>query len=159
MILKKFVNILIYFFRILEFTNFFFKNFHIFLRISTFDEFQPYVTPSGIRSIIGKRLANIFGIWSKDEPDGSNEFFGYSLYPSASFFNHSCRPNLIDIGIGPTITLKLVKDVKKDEELLISYLYSSNDDFEIRQKNLKEWFFDCLCQRCVEEKNLKSAKK
>lgn len=123
-----------------------------FLRISTFDKLQPYITPPAIRSMIGKRLANAFGIWSRDEPDGNKEHFGYSLYPSASFFNHSCRPNLIDVRDGKTIIFKLLKDVKKDDELLISYIHSNNDDFQRRQKDLREWFIDCSCERCVEEK-------
>lgn len=126
-----------------------------FLRISAFDQLQPYITPSRIRSIISKQLTNAFGIWSKDVPYENREFYGYSLYPSASFFNHSCRPNLIKIIAGERIIFKLLKNVQKNEELLISYIPFNNDDLEIRQIELKEWFFDCSCERCVEEKNLK----
>ncbi|CAF3717439.1 unnamed protein product [Rotaria sordida] len=130
-----------------------------FLKISTLEKLQPYIIPSIIRSIIGKSLTNAFGIWSIDEPDGNKEFFGYSLYPSASFFNHSCNPNLIKIKKGAKIIFKLSKNIKKNEELCINYGNSINDDLEIRQKDLKEWFFDCLCERCVEEMNLKNAQK
>ncbi|CAF5006928.1 unnamed protein product [Rotaria sp. Silwood1] len=131
-----------------------------FLKISTLEKLQPYIIPSIIRSIIGKNLTNIYGIWSiDDEPDGNKEFFGYSLYPSASFFNHSCNPNLINIEKGAKIIFKLLKNIKKNEELCINYGNSINDDLEIRQKLLKKWFFDCLCERCVEEMNLKNAKK
>ena len=130
-----------------------------FLRISTFDQLQPYITSSGIRSIISKELTNAFGIWSRDEPYDNREFYGYSLHPSASFFNHSCRPNLSKIITGETITFKLLKNVQKDDELLISYIPFITHDLEIRQKELQEWFFDCLCERCVEEKNFKNATK
>ncbi|CAF2875375.1 unnamed protein product [Rotaria sp. Silwood2] len=131
-----------------------------FLKISTLEKLQSYIIPSIIRSIIGKKLTNAYGIWSIDhEPDGNKEFFGYSLYPSASFFNHSCNPNLINIEKGAKIIFKLLKNIKKNEELCINYSNSINDDLEIRQKVLKEWFFDCLCERCVEEINLKNAKK
>ena len=135
-----------------------FTRIYKFLRISILDKLQPYITPSRIRSIIGKRLTNFFGIWSTDEPDVEKEFFGYLLYPSASFFNHSCHPNLLDTRTGATITFKLLKNVKQNEELLISYV-PSNNDFETRQKDLKEWFFECLCERCIEEKNLKKPEK
>ncbi|CAF4919829.1 unnamed protein product [Rotaria sp. Silwood1] len=85
-----------------------------FLKISTLEKLQPYIIPSIIRSIIGKNLTNIYGIWSiDDEPDGNKEFFGYSLYPSASFFNHSCNPNLINIEKGAKIIFKLLKNIKK----------------------------------------------
>ncbi|CAF3850685.1 unnamed protein product [Rotaria sp. Silwood1] len=131
-----------------------------FLKISTLEKLQPYIIPSIIRSIIGKNLTNVYGIWSiDDEPDGNKELFGYSLYPSASFFNHSCNPNLINIEKGAKIIFKLLKNIKKNEELCINYGNSINDDLEIRQKLLKKWFFDCLCERCVEEMNLKNAKK
>ncbi|CAF0825154.1 unnamed protein product [Rotaria sordida] len=130
-----------------------------FLKISTLEKLQPYITPSIIRLIIGKNSTNVYGIWSSDEPDGNKEFFGYSLYPSASFFNHSCNPFLIKIKKGAKIIFKLLKNVKKNEELCIHYGNSITDDLEIRQKYLKEWFFDCLCERCVEEMNLKNAKK
>ncbi|CAF4183345.1 unnamed protein product [Rotaria sordida] len=130
-----------------------------FLKISTLEKLQPYITPSIIRLIIGKNSTNVYGIWSSDEPDGNKEFFGYSLYSSASFFNHSCNPDLIKIKKGAKIIFKLLKNVKKNEELCIHYGNSITDDLEIRQKYLKEWFFDCLCERCVEEMNLKNAKK
>ncbi|CAF1176493.1 unnamed protein product [Rotaria sp. Silwood1] len=130
-----------------------------FLKISTSEKLQPYITPSTIRSIIGKNLTNIYAIWSIDEPNGNKEYFGYSLYPSASFFNHSCNPNLMKIKQGAKIIFKLLKNIKKDEELCIHYGNSISDGLEIRRKYLKEWFFDCLCERCVEEMNLKNAKK
>ena len=130
-----------------------------FLRMTTFEKLQPYITPSAIRSMVGKRLANAFGIWSRDEPDGNKEHFGYSLYPSASFFNHSCRPNLIDVKAGETIIFKLLKNVKKNDELLISYIHSNNDGFERRQKDLEEWFIDCSCELCIEDKNFRNVKK
>ncbi|CAF5072023.1 unnamed protein product, partial [Rotaria sp. Silwood1] len=65
-----------------------------FLKFSTLGKLQPYIIPSIIRSIIGKRLTNAYGIWSIDDESGGNKVScGYSLYPSASFFNHSCNPN------------------------------------------------------------------
>ncbi|CAF3628549.1 unnamed protein product [Rotaria sp. Silwood1] len=129
-----------------------------FLKMSTLEKLQSYITPSIIRSIIGKSLTNVFGIWSIDEPDENKELLGYSLYPSSSFFNHSCKPNLIKIKKGSKIIFKLVKNIQKNEELCIHYGNSINSVLEIRQKDLKEWFFDCLCERCVEEMNLKNAK-
>ncbi|CAF4780029.1 unnamed protein product, partial [Rotaria sp. Silwood2] len=131
-----------------------------FLKFSTLRKLQPYIIPSIIRSIIGKRLTNAYGIWSMDDESGGNKVSsGYSLYPSASFFNHSCNPNVINIEKGRKVIFKLLRNIKKDEELCINYDSFINDDFEIRQNVLKEWFFDCLCERCVEEMNLKNTKK
>ncbi|CAF4951231.1 unnamed protein product [Rotaria sp. Silwood1] len=130
-----------------------------FLKMSTLEKLQSYITPSIIRSIIGKSLTNVFGIWSIDEPDENKELLGYSLYPSSSFFNHSCKSNLIKIKKGSKIIFKLIKNIQKNEELCIHYGNSINSVLEIRQKDLKEWFFECLCERRVEEMNLKNAKK
>ncbi|CAF1090390.1 unnamed protein product [Adineta ricciae] len=130
-----------------------------FLKFSTCENLQPYITPPIIRSIIGKTLTNVYGIWSIDETNGNEEFFGYSLYPSASFFNHSCHPNVIKIKNEGYFSFKLLRNVQKNEELCVNYGVYINDDFETRQKFLKQWFFDCLCQRCVEEINVKNKEK
>ncbi|ODV96569.1 hypothetical protein PACTADRAFT_48402 [Pachysolen tannophilus NRRL Y-2460] len=116
-------------------------------------EFQFLVNTKFIRSAIGKELGNAFGIWSKEE--GSNEFqeyFGYSVYPSASFFNHSCSPNLKRERIGNTLIFKTITDIEKNQELCINYGYNLNGDLLKRQSSLKEWFFDCNCNRCEREK-------
>lgn len=130
-----------------------------FLKFSTCESLQSYVTPSIIRSIIGKTLANVYGIWSIDEINGNEEFCGYSLFPSASFFNHSCHPNVIKIKNQGDFIYKLLRNVEKDEELCINYGVYINDDLETRQQFLKQWFFDCLCQRCIEEINVKNREK
>ena len=119
------------------------------LKLSTQKKLQKYINAKIIRSIIGKRLTNVFAIWCEDELGEEKEFFGYALYPSASFFNHSCQPNVIDQRIQSKYIFKLSRNVQKDEELVISYIPSENIPFQLRQQQLKQWFFDCLCQRCL----------
>ncbi|KAJ3121929.1 hypothetical protein HK098_003281 [Nowakowskiella sp. JEL0407] len=41
-------------------------------------------------SLMSIRTMNGFGLW-----DSASECLGHGLYPSASFFNHSCRPNMV----------------------------------------------------------------
>ena len=120
-----------------------------FLKLSTISQLECYVNTSMIRSIIAKNLTNAFSIRSLDEPDGNKEFFGYALYPSASFFNHSCQPNVIHIRIGSKKVFQLSRNVEKDEELVISYTPFENIELEKRKQEIKEWFFDCICQRCI----------
>ncbi|RKO84538.1 hypothetical protein BDK51DRAFT_31843 [Blyttiomyces helicus] len=55
-----------------------------------FRHFFP--TPTPFVELLGMRQMNGFGLW-----DGANECIGGALYPSASYFNHSCRPNLARI--------------------------------------------------------------
>ncbi|KAJ3320783.1 hypothetical protein HDU76_000227 [Blyttiomyces sp. JEL0837] len=49
-----------------------------------FPQFDDYVKVMSIRQCNG------FGLW-----DGAKECLGQALYPIASFFNHSCDPNLV----------------------------------------------------------------
>ena len=39
-------------------------------------------------------------------------------------------------------------DIKKDEEILTSYLNSTFSTTTRRKKLKESWYFDCLCQRC-----------
>ena len=50
----------------------------------------PSVTATVCRQIMARDSNNSFGIRSLED-DGS-EFFGWGVWPEASFFNHSCQP-------------------------------------------------------------------
>lgn len=124
-------------------------NIYKFVRLIVPDEFLPSVTPQNIRNIIGKNLTNAFGVWSdqSDEP----EFFGFGVYPSGSFFNHSCQNNVAKIRNGASFEYVTSEDIEPGTELCISYGIRPEDPVDVRRKTLSEWFFTCGCTRCVEE--------
>lgn len=130
-------------------------NIYKFVRLVVPDEFLPYVNPQNIRNIIGKNLTNAFGVWSDvgDEP----EFFGFGVYPSGSFFNHSCVNNVAKIRIGASFDYVTSEDIEAGTELCISYGIRPEDPVDVRRKTLSEWFFTCGCKRCVEESVEKEA--
>jgi len=52
----------------------------------------PLVTAESLITLSSRDSHNSFGIRSLED-DGS-EFFGYGCWPAASYFNHSCGPNI-----------------------------------------------------------------
>ncbi|RCK55604.1 putative protein lysine methyltransferase SET6 [Candida viswanathii] len=129
-------------------------NIYKFIRLSCTPELQPFINLSTVRAIIGKNLSNAFGIWSEvSDPSEDKEFLGYAVYPSASYFNHSCAPNIIKSRKGHSLEFTTLRDIESGEELCINYGNYTNEPVEIRRAQLSEWFFDCGCSKCVQELN------
>lgn len=112
---------------------------------------QPFVNIDNFRRIIGTSLTNAFGIWSFPTAQEDREYFGCALYPSASYFNHSCAGNLTRFRKGRLIYFVTNEDVPEGHELCIEYASNRNDDYLTRQEHLREWFFDCGCAKCAAE--------
>ncbi|CAH2352668.1 hypothetical protein CLIB1423_07S04830 [[Candida] railenensis] len=128
-----------------------------FLKLTLAEPLQKYLTTNLFRDIIGKNLSNAFGIWELSDSDTTNkEFFGYSVYPTASFFNHSCAPNLARKRVGRAIHFMTSRDILPGEELCICYGNAADEEFEIRQKELDEWHFKCQCTKCKLEQPLEN---
>ena len=109
----------------------------------------PLVTSETIFLLSSRDSHNSFGIRSLED-DGS-EFFGYGCWPTASFFNHSCRPNIEKIRVGRTWEFRAGRDVEKGGELCITYLSGEERKLsrEKRMERLKKnWGFDCGCEGC-----------
>jgi SET and MYND domain-containing protein len=109
----------------------------------------PHVQPNTCRAIVERDSHNSFGIRSLD--DDGDEFFGYALWPKASFFNHSCKPNVAKKRTGRSWEFWLLRDVNADQELTISYLGGEENElgFAERRRRLQTtWGFECQCERC-----------
>lgn len=115
-------------------------------------EWEAHVTPQRVRDIIGRNLTNAFGIWLPAlSPDEDQEYFGFAVYPTGSFFNHLCAANIRKVRVGAAYEFYAARDIEEGEELCISYGPRSSDPVHERQAALKEWFFECACPRCQEE--------
>ncbi|KAI0530432.1 hypothetical protein GGR58DRAFT_518484 [Xylaria digitata] len=71
------------------------------------------------------------------------------LFLNASRFNHSCDPNLwyeADIKDGRWVA-RACRDIKKGEELFISYILINNP-LEERRAAIAGWGFVCDCPKC-----------
>lgn len=70
------------------------------------------------------------------------------LDPTLGNVNHSCDPNIFIMMDGPRVSVRTLRRIKKDEELYISYIETTNPHLR-RQSELKaRWFFDCSCAKC-----------
>lgn len=79
---------------------------------------------------------------------------GYSLHVLASYFNHSCQPNVVPMpAYNNEVTFVSVENIGKGEELTINYIGTmTNADRATRQRVIRERFhFDCNCARCRAE--------
>lgn len=129
-----------------------YMNIYKFIRLVAPKELLPFVNPKAIRDMIGRNLTNAFGIWSPTTQEGEErEFFGFGVYPSGSFFNHSCEFNVAKFRTNYSYEFFAGRDIVRGEELCISYGIDGDETVEERRNALKEWFFTCGCVRCLEE--------
>ncbi|KAF9523785.1 hypothetical protein CPB83DRAFT_821022 [Crepidotus variabilis] len=121
-------------------------------------------TSTDTRAILGRDPGNVFGLWEIGTPTkdayaledgilkrGENELLGWAAYVFGSYFNHNCRPNLKKRSAnGRGVEFYTLKDISAGEELCISYI-DEGQDVENRNKQLRDWFFQCACERCSAE--------
>ncbi|KAF2205514.1 SET domain-containing protein [Delitschia confertaspora ATCC 74209] len=109
----------------------------------------PHCTPEILITLSQRDSHNSFGIRSLED-DGS-EFFGYGCWPSASYFNHSCGPNVEKQRVGRVWEFRTGREVEEGEELCITYL-SGEERRLSRGKRMetlnRNWGFECGCERC-----------
>jgi hypothetical protein len=109
-------------------------------------------TPEICQTLINAASHNSFGIHSGSE-DG-DEYMGYALYPDASYFNHSCSPNIAKARVGNVWEFRASRAIEAGEECCITYLGGDEKEMNVqeRRQRLKvHWGFECLCLRCKEE--------
>lgn len=105
-----------------------------------------------LRHILGTEYGNAFGLWQEGEASDSREYFGYWVFPEASYFNHSCNPNITKYRKGNSMLFTVNRDIKKDEQICIDYS-GVLDLLTVKRRAFlaDSWFFDCACERCKSE--------
>lgn len=78
---------------------------------------------------------------------------GRVMYLSASMFNHSCQPNCSIIHYNNQLHIFTVCEIKKNNELTISYIDINVNATTRQQKLLNLYNFTCNCVRCQDELN------
>lgn len=109
----------------------------------------PLVTADTLFLLSSRDSHNSFGIRSLED-DGS-EFFGYGCWPAASYFNHSCSPNIEKKRTGRVWEFRAARDIEKGEELCITYLSGEERKLSRGKRMLtlkRNWGFECACERC-----------
>lgn len=109
----------------------------------------PLVNPESLYLLSSRDSHNSFGIRSLED-DGS-EFFGYGCWPAASYFNHSCGPNIEKKRDGRAWEFRAGRDIEVGDELCITYLSGEEKKLSRGKRMMtlkKNWGFDCCCDRC-----------
>ncbi|CAO3597849.1 unnamed protein product [Absidia cylindrospora] len=76
---------------------------------------------------------------------------GEGIYPVASFFNHSCRPNAAAVFDGALLMIKAIEPISPGEEITLAYIDIGRSR-GYRQRNLRDrYFFTCDCVRCSDQ--------
>lgn len=106
------------------------------------------------REYVSRASHNAFSIRPTADGDHSGEFLGYGVWPEASLFNHSCRPNVRKAREGRLWSFWAAEDIQDGEELCITYLGGEEKELDVSQRREKlkdEWGFSCCCKRCSDE--------
>jgi SET and MYND domain-containing protein len=110
----------------------------------------PSVTAATCLAALRHESRNSFGIRSLD--DGGDEFFGWAVWPQASYFNHACAPSVRKRRTGRTWEFWSARLVRGGEELSISYLGGEEESLDVGERRArlsKTWGFGCACGKCV----------
>ena len=96
-----------------------------------------------------EQYGGIDGIWTP--------LNGAAFYSKVCKINHSCEPNIVVTyrmtpSEGLVAVVQALKEIKCNDELLHSYI-DNTDDRETRKTALKEYGFDCHCNKCQKECN------
>merc|ERR1719412_107817 len=75
---------------------------------------------------------------------------GGAIFPTMSFFNHSCYPNALRLGYQGFQVVRVIRTIRRGEEVNIDYgfdFYANTK--EMRQKRSStQYHFTCQCQAC-----------
>ncbi|KAL9706736.1 hypothetical protein quinque_010254 [Culex quinquefasciatus] len=104
--------------------------------------------------IFGKMCINSFNIL-----DDEMNSIGTGMYLGASIMDHSCRPNAVAIFDGCNLNVRLLEDYHGAEidfsKIFISYIDLLNPTDVRRDMLRKRYYFECGCERCRDEQELK----
>ncbi|GAB7348017.1 hypothetical protein MBLNU459_g5509t1 [Dothideomycetes sp. NU459] len=128
--------------------------------IDFFDQQEYATTAQASRNIIEGHLPELFGTGLVDVFSGqiwrnSLTLVSETLDPMGLVFdpllctaNHSCSPNAYILFVGPTVCMRSLVPISKDEEICISYVDTTNP-YAVRQAELSErYHFQCQCKKC-----------
>lgn len=112
---------------------------------------QSIVGADAIAQLVSKVKINAFTVC-----DGEFQSLGAALYPTANFFNHSCRPNALQTflygqaGRPPRLCVTACRPIAPGDEICIAYTDSHCPSTHRRRHILEEnYHFRCRCEACL----------
>jgi hypothetical protein len=111
-----------------------------------------HVTAEICFTLVSRDSHNSFGIRSLD--DNGSEMFGFGVWPTASYFNHSCEPSVGKRRVGRGWEFWTAHDIEEGEELCISYMGGDEQDLNLAERRGRSeniWGFVCACTKCMRD--------
>ena len=105
--------------------------------------------PEVCRDLVNVTGHNSFDINAGGE-DGE-EYVGCGLYPAASYFNHSCSPNIAKRRDGHGWTFRAARNIAIGEECCITYLGGEERCLSMGDRRDRLKAFVCMCPACEKE--------
>ncbi|ELR14357.1 MYND finger domain containing protein [Acanthamoeba castellanii str. Neff] len=103
-------------------------------------------------------MRNTFGLWIVEEGEAEGVYTdrredGVALFLHASYFNHSCTPNVDRCNRhgDKRVAFIACADIKKGEQLFIEYVDTRAPVDERRQELAQRYGFLCSCPKCSVE--------
>lgn len=93
--------------------------------------------------LIGKIDQNTFGVRFD-----RNLSYAFGLFPTMSYFNHTCAPNVCVIQHNTALNIMAMRDIEVGEEVAISYIEVNRATKDRRKCLQAEYNFFCRCTRC-----------
>ncbi|EAN89920.1 hypothetical protein C3747_21g335 [Trypanosoma cruzi] len=103
------------------------------------------VTATFFNRLCAALQCNSFGLFNAD-----GNCIGVALYPEASYFNHSCCPNICRVTYrGILAAFHALREIRKGEPLTICYVDVQETSTAERRRTLfSSYRFFCECARC-----------
>ncbi|EGC39320.1 hypothetical protein DICPUDRAFT_93608 [Dictyostelium purpureum] len=131
----------------------------IFQRVKSIVQLNALIFPTSTIRVLSERNPMDELGWNFDFEEVQSRTV-FSILQQASFFNHSCEPNIFIAT--PVVNDKSIRfctrrPIKKGEELFITYLDGFDLDTETRKTILNTThMFTCKCPSCTNNKTIKS---
>lgn len=122
--------------------------------------FAPQVSWDFFSHVSSTYSSNCFGVYDHEK----SECAGSGVFPTSSYFNHSCSPTLVRRQCGKSLAFYATRDISAGTPLTIDYgsLHEKwPDDLDARREHLLTGYrFWCGCELCVaQEAHAKGKKK
>jgi len=111
------------------------------------------VSAEEVSALISCVQCNNFGVYGGEGAHAGGSLLALALFPTAAFFNHSCRPNVLrSWDAQGRMVMKAAAAVAQGTPLTIMYGELTDASYTERQAALVAGHaFACRCERCVEE--------
>lgn len=104
-----------------------------------------------MRRLIKITITNSFGMNMKTADAKRDIEIGCGTFPFASFFNHSCAPNIFRVAVDNKLVFIVARPIAKNQQLFVCYRnhFMIEPRHKRQEELLKSYQFKCSCEACI----------